>query len=56
MKHYPEVETMLCQVGRPDDGTDPTGFYNAEFYVPLKPQSAVADPAAATTAAAPRRN
>ncbi|MGH7169889.1 MAG: efflux RND transporter permease subunit, partial [Gemmataceae bacterium] len=25
--------------GRPDDGTDPTGFYNVEFFVPLKPQS-----------------
>ena len=23
--------------GRPDDGTDPTGFFNAEFYVGLKP-------------------
>ena len=26
------------QIGRPDDGTDPTGFYNVEFFVPLKPQ------------------
>jgi cobalt-zinc-cadmium resistance protein CzcA len=39
MKHYPELETILVQVGRPDDGTDATGFYNAEFFVPLKPQS-----------------
>jgi cobalt-zinc-cadmium resistance protein CzcA len=37
MKHYPEVEFLLCQVGRPDDGTDPSSFYNAEFYLPLKP-------------------
>jgi cobalt-zinc-cadmium resistance protein CzcA len=34
---YPEVELVQSQVGRPDDGTDPTGFYNAEFTVPLKP-------------------
>ena len=39
MKQYPEVETIIVQVGRPDDGTDATGFYNAEFFVPLKPQS-----------------
>ena len=37
MKRYPEVELLLCQVGRPDDGTDPSSFYNAEFYLPLKP-------------------
>ncbi|WP_353226554.1 CusA/CzcA family heavy metal efflux RND transporter [Novosphingobium sp.] len=34
---YPEVKTVISQLGRPDDGTDTTGFYNAEFYVPLKP-------------------
>ncbi len=28
----------MAQIGRPDDGTDPTGFYNVEFFVPLKPQ------------------
>ena len=27
----------MCQIGRPDDGTDPSGFYNVEFFVPLKP-------------------
>ena len=37
MKGYPEVELLLCQVGRPDDGTDPSNFFNAEFYLPLKP-------------------
>jgi len=37
-KHAPEVETVVAQVGRPDDGTDPTGFYNVEFYVPMKPR------------------
>jgi cobalt-zinc-cadmium resistance protein CzcA len=35
---YPEVETVVSQHGRPDDGTDPTGFFNAEFFVPLKPE------------------
>jgi cobalt-zinc-cadmium resistance protein CzcA len=36
---YPEVKTVISQLGRPDDGTDTTGFFNAEFYVPLKPSS-----------------
>jgi cobalt-zinc-cadmium resistance protein CzcA len=39
MKHYPEIKVVVAQIGRPDDGTDPTGFYNAEFFVPLLPQS-----------------
>ena len=34
---YPEVERVTTQHGRPDDGTDSTGFFNAEFYAPLKP-------------------
>jgi cobalt-zinc-cadmium resistance protein CzcA len=37
MKSYPEVDTIISQHGRPDDGTDSTGFFNAEFFVPLKP-------------------
>ncbi|HEX9490434.1 MAG TPA: CusA/CzcA family heavy metal efflux RND transporter [Stellaceae bacterium] len=37
IKGFPEVETVISQHGRPDDGTDATGFFNAEFYVPLKP-------------------
>jgi cobalt-zinc-cadmium resistance protein CzcA len=37
MRHYPEVVTVVSQHGRPDDGTDATGFFNAEFFVPLKP-------------------
>jgi len=37
MKKYPEVQTVISQHGRPDDGTDTTGFFNAEFFVPLKP-------------------
>jgi cobalt-zinc-cadmium resistance protein CzcA len=38
MRRYPEVSLVQSQVGRPDDGTDPSGFYNAEFSVPLKPE------------------
>ena len=34
---FPEVQTVISQHGRPDDGTDATGFFNAEFFVPLKP-------------------
>jgi cobalt-zinc-cadmium resistance protein CzcA len=34
---FPEVVTVVSQHGRPDDGTDATGFFNAEFFVPLKP-------------------
>ncbi len=35
--HHPEVVTVVSQHGRPDDGSDPAGFSNAEFFVPLKP-------------------
>jgi cobalt-zinc-cadmium resistance protein CzcA len=34
---FPEVTVVGSELGRPDDGTDPTGFFNAEFYVGLKP-------------------
>jgi cobalt-zinc-cadmium resistance protein CzcA len=34
---YPEVQAVLSTHGRPDDGTDATGFFNAEYFVPLKP-------------------
>jgi len=37
MSRYPEVQSVVSQHGRPDDGTDATGFFNAEFFVPLKP-------------------
>ena len=37
IKSFPEVQTVISQHGRPDDGTDATGFFNAEFFVPLKP-------------------
>jgi cobalt-zinc-cadmium resistance protein CzcA len=36
MRSYPETVTVVSQNGRPDDGTDATGFFNAEFFVPLK--------------------
>jgi cobalt-zinc-cadmium resistance protein CzcA len=34
---YPQVTIVGSELGRPDDGTDPTGFFNCEFYVGLKP-------------------
>ncbi|HST77562.1 MAG TPA: efflux RND transporter permease subunit, partial [Verrucomicrobiae bacterium] len=34
---YPQVTVVGSEHGRPDDGTDPTGFFNAEFYVGLRP-------------------
>jgi cobalt-zinc-cadmium resistance protein CzcA len=34
---YPQVTEVASELGRPDDGTDPTGFFNCEFYVGLKP-------------------
>ena len=35
---FPEVTTVVSQTGRPDDGSDTTGFFNIEFSVDLKPQ------------------
>ena len=37
MAGYQPVRLVVSQMGRPDDGTDATGFYNAEFLVDLKP-------------------
>jgi cobalt-zinc-cadmium resistance protein CzcA len=37
LKSHPEVITVVSQHGRPDNGSDATGFFNAEFFVPLKP-------------------
>ncbi|MGH9328249.1 MAG: efflux RND transporter permease subunit, partial [Terriglobia bacterium] len=34
---FPQVTTVASELGRPDDGTDPTGFFNDEFYVGLHP-------------------
>ena len=39
LRTFPEVTTVASELGRPDDGTDSTGFFNVEFYVGLKPYS-----------------
>ena len=39
IRGFPEVESVVSQHGRPDDGTDAAGFFNAEFFAPLKPIS-----------------
>ncbi|MDB5691060.1 MAG: heavy metal efflux pump, cobalt-zinc-cadmium [Alphaproteobacteria bacterium] len=39
LSSFPEVTVVGSEHGRPDDGTDATGFFNAEFYVGLKPYS-----------------
>jgi cobalt-zinc-cadmium resistance protein CzcA len=36
LSKYPQVTEVGSELGRPDDGTDPTGFFNCEFYVGLK--------------------
>ncbi|MBB6249087.1 CusA/CzcA family heavy metal efflux RND transporter [Rhodanobacter sp. A1T4] len=38
VKAHPEVITVVSQHGRPDDGSDASGFYNVELFVPLKPE------------------
>jgi heavy metal efflux system protein len=35
---FPEVTQVVSQIGRPDDGTDTTGFFNTEYFVDLKPK------------------
>jgi heavy metal efflux system protein len=37
IRGFPEVEAVVSQHGRPDDGTDAAGAFNAEFFAPLKP-------------------
>lgn len=37
LKSFPQVTVVANELGRPDDGTDPTGFFNDEFFVGLKP-------------------
>jgi len=39
LRSFPQVTTVANELGRPDDGTDSTGFFNNEFYVGLKPYS-----------------
>src|SRR5208283_1378546 len=38
MARFPEVESIVGQLGRPDDGTDTGGFFNSEYFVPLRPE------------------
>ncbi|HEY5338738.1 MAG TPA: efflux RND transporter permease subunit, partial [Rhizomicrobium sp.] len=37
LRSFPQVTTVASELGRPDDGTDSTGFFNVEFYVGLRP-------------------
>ena len=37
-EQFPEVHAVISQTGRPNDGTDPTGFYNIEFLVDIYPK------------------
>lgn len=37
LKSFPEGTTVVCQLGRPDDGTDVITYSNAEYFIPLKP-------------------
>ncbi|MGA7616699.1 MAG: efflux RND transporter permease subunit, partial [Thermoanaerobaculia bacterium] len=39
LRSFPEVTVVANELGRPDDGTDPTGFFNDEFFVGLEPYS-----------------
>src|SRR5690606_10318023 len=38
IRNFEEVKFVLNQVGRPNDGTDPTGFFNIEFHIQLHPE------------------
>ena len=38
LRKFDEVQFVLSQTGRPNDGTDPTGFFNIEFHTQLKPE------------------
>ncbi len=38
IKQFPEVKQVMSQTGRPNDGTDATGFYNIEFHVDIYPK------------------
>ncbi|HEY5627397.1 MAG TPA: CusA/CzcA family heavy metal efflux RND transporter, partial [Nitrospira sp.] len=38
-RESPEITTIVSQLGRPDDGTDPTSFFNGDFLANLKPQA-----------------
>jgi len=39
LRSFQEVKFVMSQTGRPNDGTDPTGFFNNEFHIQLKPEN-----------------
>lgn len=39
LRSFDEVKFVMSQTGRPNDGTDPTGFFNNEFHIQLKPEN-----------------
>jgi cobalt-zinc-cadmium resistance protein CzcA len=39
LQSFPEVTQVVSQIGRPDDGTDTTGFFNTEYFVDLRPKA-----------------
>ncbi|SFJ60197.1 efflux RND transporter permease subunit [Myroides guanonis] len=38
LQNFEEIKFIMTQTGRPNDGTDPTGFFNIEFHIELKPE------------------
>ena len=38
LQQFPEFAVIVPAIGRPDDGTDPTGYYNVETFIPLRPE------------------
>ena len=56
MASVPEVQGVISQIGRPDDGTDVTGFFNLEFNVPLKPMEEWAQKGAMGTGQSPAKS
>ena len=44
MASYPEVEVLVPAIGRPDDGTDPAGYYQVEIFAPAQAAQGVARP------------
>jgi cobalt-zinc-cadmium resistance protein CzcA len=39
LKQFPELAVIVSTIGRPDDGTDPTGYYNIETFIPLRAEA-----------------
>ena len=46
---FPEVKQVVSQVGRPDDGTDTTGFFNTEYFVDLEAKRSSGGPSSTKT-------